>query len=204
MSDIASKRMNEHHSAGSPRDPSDNKHAIHGGFNEHHVLHELKHYLPSQTPLKDFIHHNSLHAYQHMKFFDAIFKASKIFGYQVTLQLSEFRQLFKIGRIREDVLDRTIVQNKGVDDLAEWKYNLLTKQYDNLNVPRIGTLRTQWKTVYKTDLDSLVQPLLFRILCSYLDQGISLWNFPVRPEGLLASMRELERTSFTSFFKTRR
>ncbi len=58
-------------------------------FDEAHVLHELKHYLPTQTPLKDFIHHNSLHAFQHMKFYDAIFKASKIFGYQVTLQLTE-------------------------------------------------------------------------------------------------------------------
>ena len=47
-------------------------------FNESHVLHELTHYLPSQTPLKDFIHHNSLHAFQHLKFYDAIFKASKI------------------------------------------------------------------------------------------------------------------------------
>src|SRR5262245_21891833 len=28
-------------------------------FDEHHVLHELKHYLPSQQALKDFIHHNS-------------------------------------------------------------------------------------------------------------------------------------------------
>ena len=51
-------------------------------FDEQHILHELKHYLPTQTPLKDFIHHNSLHAFQQMKFYDAIFKASKIFGYQ--------------------------------------------------------------------------------------------------------------------------
>ena len=66
-------------------------------FDEAHILHELKHYLPSQTPLKDFIHHNSLHAFQKLKFYDAIFRASKIFGYQVTLQLNEFRKLFRSG-----------------------------------------------------------------------------------------------------------
>jgi hypothetical protein len=65
------------------------------GFDEVHVLHEIKHYLPSQTPIRDFIHHNTSHAFQHEKFFDAIFKASKIFGYQVTLELADFRNLFE-------------------------------------------------------------------------------------------------------------
>ena len=58
-------------------------------FDEQDVLHELKHYLPSQQALKDFIHHNSLHAFQHMRFYDAIFKASGIFGFQTHLQLKE-------------------------------------------------------------------------------------------------------------------
>ena len=71
---------------------------IHPPFNEAQVLHEIKHHLPAQSALKDFIHHNSLHAYQHLKFYEAIFKAAKIFGYQVTLQLEEFRQnMQKLG-----------------------------------------------------------------------------------------------------------
>ena len=85
----------------------------HQVFDEHHVLHELRHYLPSQTPLKDFIHHNSLHAFQQLKFYDAIFRASRIFGYQVTLQLSEYRELFKTGRIREDILHKLVIESKG-------------------------------------------------------------------------------------------
>jgi len=58
-------------------------------FNEAQVILELKHFLPSQQALKDFIHHNSLHAFQHLKFYDAIFKASKIFGFQAHLELTE-------------------------------------------------------------------------------------------------------------------
>src|SRR5688500_19402967 len=85
----------------------------HSHFDEKHVLHELKHFLPSQQALKDFIHHNSLHAFQHMKFFDAIFKASKIFGFQVHLQLTEYRELYKTGRIRADILDKIISDKKG-------------------------------------------------------------------------------------------
>ena len=84
-------------------------------FDENHVLHELKHLLPSQQALKDFIHHNSLHAFQHMKFYDAIFKASKIFGFQVHLQLPEYRQLYRTGRIREDILQMVISNNSVIE-----------------------------------------------------------------------------------------
>ena len=173
-------------------------------FNEAHVLHELKHYLPSQTPLKDFIHHNSLHAFQHMKFYDAIFKASKIFGYQVTLQLTEFRELYKIGRIKNEVLERIIAEKRGNNKVEQWKEKLLHKEYYTHNAPRLGKLRATWKSHYKIDLDNHVQPLLFRVLCSYLDQGIAIWKFPVNKEGFLASIKALEANSFTSFFKTKR
>ena len=177
-------------------------HDAHPGFDEAHVLHELKHYLPSQTPLRDFIHHNSLHAFQHMKFYEGIFTASKIFGYQVTLPLSEYRDLYRIGRIKKDILDRVILQRKGVEHLEEWRHRVVEKEYDTCNHPRVGSLRSHWKSRYKIDLDSLVQPLLFRILCSYLDQGISIWKFPGTGKGFLASVRELEKNSYSSFFKT--
>lgn len=173
-------------------------------FNEAHVLHELKHYLPSQTPLKDFIHHNSLHAFQSLPFYDAIFKASKIFGYQVTLQLTEFRELYQAGRIKNEVLERIIAEKKGATATGAWKEKLLHTAYDTHNAPRIGSLRANWKSQYKTDLDNLVQPLLFRVLSSYLDQGISIWKFPAGKGGFLASIKALEKNRFTSLFKSAR
>lgn len=175
----------------------------HNQFDENHVLHELKHFLPTQTPLKDFIHHNSLHAFQHLKFYDAIFKASKIFGYQVTLQLTEYRELYATGRIKNDVLEKIIVQKDSVQ-VDQWKEKLLRKAYDTHNAPRIGMLRANWKSRYKMDLDNAVQPLLFRILCSYLDEGISIWQFPAAAEGFLSSLKEMEKNNITSFFKTGR
>jgi len=174
---------------------------ITASFDERHIIHELKHYLPSQTPLKDFIHHNTLHAFQDQKFYDAIFKASKIFGYQVTLELNEFRQLYKMKRVRQDVLDRVITERKGAHQLNEWKEKLISKPYDTAGTPRIGKVRSAWKSKYHIDLDSHVHPLLFRILCNYLDQGIALWGFP-KGKDLLDSIRELEKSSFTSFFKS--
>jgi len=170
-------------------------------FSEDHVLHELKHYLPSQQALKDFIHHNSLHAFQHMKFYDAIFKASKIFGFQTHLQLTEFRELYKSGRIRADILKKLLADKPG--DAAAWKEKLLHKEYDTINHPRIGQLRKLWKDVYQLDLDNKVHPLFFRILCSFLDQGIAVSGFPVVGKSFTESIREIEQNSFVSFFKTK-
>ena len=118
--------------------------------------------------------------------------------------MNDFRQLYTTGRIKKEVLERIIIQRKGADDLVKWKSYLLAKSYDENISPRIGVLRANWKSQNKIDMDTLVQPLLFRVLCSYLDQGISLWKFPTENKGFLASIRDLERNSFTSFFKTRR
>ena len=173
-------------------------------FNEHETLHQLSHYLPAQAPLKDFIHHNTLHAFQNLKFYDALRNASKIFGYTVTFSLEKFRSLYQENSIREDILTKVITERKGKENVGKWKDMLIAKEYSTNIDARIGTLRTNWKDKFDVDLDSIVHPKLFRILCSYLDQGISIWDFPVHENGFLASIKELQRVSYVSFFKTKR
>lgn len=173
-------------------------------FNEQHLLHTLKHYLPSQGPLKDFVHHNTLHAFQDMKFYDAIFKASSIFGYQTTFSLTEYRDLFAIKRITPEILAEAIAARKGNKDFEQWHSRVLHKKYDQEITPRIGRLRSEWKRLYPIDMDNAVQPLLFRIICSYIDQGIAISPFPFEDKGLLNALRALEKRSLVSFFKTKR
>lgn len=170
-------------------------------FNEEHVLHELKHYLPSQTPLKDFIHHNSLHAFQEMPFYEAIFKARKIFGFHVTFSMNDYRKLYEIGRIRIEIIDQVLEKRKRKAEMAAWREKMLQKSYITNRLPRIGRLRANWKDIFHIDLDNAVQPLFFRILCGYLDQGVAIQHFPFENDGLLAAVRQLEQSSFTSFFQ---
>lgn len=173
-------------------------------FDEAHVLHVLKHYLPTQGPLKDFVHHNTLHAFQDMKFYDAIYKASAIFGYQTTLTLTEYRDLYSIKRITPKTLARVIRQRKGNEDFDEWHERALYKEYDWTLEPRIGRLRDEWRQLYSINMDNAVQPLLFRIVCSYIDQGIAISPFPFEDKGLLNALRDLEDHSLVSFFKTKK
>lgn len=173
-------------------------------FSEERVLKTLKHYLPSQGPLKDFVHHNSLHAFQDMKFYDAIFKSSKIFGYKVTFSLAEYRNLYHIGRIHKDVLERVIRERKGEALFEEWYSKIMYGTYGGKLDARVRKLRYGWREQYPIDLNNAVHPLLFRILCSYLDQGIAITPFPYEDTGLIHAIRALEKNSFVHFFKTKR
>lgn len=172
-------------------------------FDEHDVIHKLKHYLPAQAPLKDFVHHNTLHGFQHLPFFDAIRSASAIFGYKSSLSVDEYRQLYSEKKISEKVLDSVLKKQKG-NAASEWKNKLLNEPFDSSILPRIGSLRSYWKKLYRTDMDSLVQPLLFRVVCSFLDQGISIWAFPIKDKQFITSLRELEKNGNASFFKSKR
>lgn len=172
------------------------------GFDEQHLLHQLAHYLPAQAPLKDFVHHNSLHGFQHLKFEDALRTARTIFGYKTSLSIKEFRSLYEEGKISESALIKVIENEKGDKNLGYWLDTLKNKYFDNNANERIGSVRNYWKEIYQIDLDSVIQPILFRLLCSYLDQGIAIWRFPIDKLGFLASLVELEKNGVSSIFKT--
>jgi uncharacterized protein YbcC (UPF0753/DUF2309 family) len=173
-------------------------------FNEYETLHELRHYLPAQAPLKDFIHHNTLHAFQHKKFFEALRYASEMFGYKTLLSLEDYRLLHTKNKIKTEVLDRILINRFGRKNLQTWKTKVLSTTYDMSNLPRIGKMRAQWDKIYDMDIDVFVQPQLFKTVCSYLDQGIAIWGFPAVNDGFLSSLREMEKSAYTSFFNTPR
>ena len=161
------------------------------------ILHRLGHYLPSQAPLKDFIHHNTLHAFQEKTFHEALNDAAHFFGYQTYLQLAEYRALYDQGYISKDHLLKYVPEGKH----TEWMEKLMDKQWDENVEAELGQLRSLWKENYKVDMDSLVFPTLFRIVLSFLDQGIANWSFPIADDGFIASLRWLEQESAVSLFK---
>lgn len=164
----------------------------------------MKHYLPAQASLRDFVHHNTLHAFEQMKFHDARRFASRIFGYKVSLSLAEFRALYKQGKIREEALAQVITNKKGKEALPLWKERAVSKSYHTSIVARIGVLRTLWARKYHVNIDAIVHPMIFRLLCSFLDQGISIWKFPAEGMGFLDAVAEIEKNSLFRLLRTER
>ena len=173
-------------------------------FSEHEILHKLKHYLPAQSPLKDFIHHNTLHAFQDRPFHEAVHEASSLFGYHVYLSLEEFRDRYAQGKINPDILTRTLIDSKGADSVEAWMDKLLHKTYALDLSPRVGALRKEWKERAHVNLDKEVHPILFRLTGAYLDQGIAIWQFPKVKGGFLASIRVLESSAVRGIFRSQR
>lgn len=175
-----------------------------GFYNEQETLELLRCFLPSQPPLKDFVHHNPLHGFQSLKFGDGLASASKIFGYQLYLPLEEYRSLYDSGRINRYALEQAILEKYPDEGFECWQERLFSKQYEPHRHTRIGALRSNWKREYQIDIDSQTHPALFRILSGYLDQGIATWRFPVSPAGFISSLRKMEQNGLVSFFRRKR
>jgi len=168
------------------------------------VINRIKHYLPHQNPLKDFIHHNTLHAFQNLEFHEGLQKAAKTFGYQVYLPISAYRDAYQEGKIGEEVLNRVITETVGSDQLEATKLKLLHHHFDEHHHQQVGRIRQIWKEVYKANPDKKVYPLLFRTIGNFLDQGIAAEMFPFRHLPFLEAIRTLESESMLSLFKTKR
>ncbi|KQS33780.1 putative inorganic carbon transporter subunit DabA [Dyadobacter sp. Leaf189] len=173
-------------------------------FDEQEVLHELRRFLPAHLPLTDFVYQNPLSGFQNLHFHDGLRHASEILGYQVSLAPEAYRALYNARKVAPERLEKVLLEQNGGDDTSEWRERVLFKKYTGKSYPRIGALRATWKKTCRIDLDSLVHPTLFRILSGYLDQGVAIWKFPVHENGFLASIREMEKNSFASIFKTSR
>ena len=173
-------------------------------FNENELIEKLIHFLPAQAPLKDFITQNRLVSFQNKTFHEAMKEASEIFGYKVYLSLKDYRALYADNKIKHSILEKIIEDKKGNKSSQFWLNKLFNEEELVKKNKRAGKLRSKWKSEYKVDIDTLVHTNLFKIICSYLDQGISIWNFPTAEIGLLGSIKELEKNSYSSFFKTKR
>lgn len=84
-----------------------------------HVLHHLAHLLPAQGPIGVFIHHNTLHAFQHLPFEQAVVDASRIFQTEPYMTEEKYREAIRASRIRTKDLDVVLSQEPDAEIFPE-------------------------------------------------------------------------------------
>lgn len=72
------------------------------------VIAHLEHVLPGQAPIRNFVHHNTLHGYQHMSFPDALKAAHELTGAYGYETAERYREYFNNGRISLDDLNAVV------------------------------------------------------------------------------------------------
>lgn len=169
-------------------------------FHLHHTLHKLAEYLPDQSPLHEFVHHNTLHAFQHLPFHIGLATASNTFGFNTYLPLSAYHQRFEAGEITISSLEKAVEHLTG-EPYSHWQNLLFDKKPKDLKSPVVGQLREAWIGKLGFNLDAVVQPILFRTLGSFLDQGIAEDVFPLTQGTFLEGIREIEKHASPGFFK---
>ncbi len=81
-----------------------------------HWLDHLEHVLPAQGPIRDFVHHNTLHGFQHLPFAEAVAAAQALTGARAYPEEAVFHAHFAAGRITVEDLDAAL-EDAGVADL---------------------------------------------------------------------------------------
>ncbi len=214
-----------------------------------HALEHASHYLPAQGPIGVFVHHNTLHAFQHMPFEQAVIKAAEIFDAEPYLSEAAYQEHRKNGRILNQDIDAVLARepdavllqgrlsrrelrrallipgvrrvNHGnlawqIEEgnfIREFRRDLSPTASRALASDQPGTLWSVCNSRYKAlpsrkparparpaeaietshgiDLDEVVNPVLVRLVSSYLDQGLAYWPMPSRDKGLLGATRAL-------------
>ncbi|HBY62198.1 MAG TPA: DUF2309 domain-containing protein [Solibacterales bacterium] len=77
-----------------------------------HAIHHAGHLLPIQGPIGVFIHHNTLHAFQHLPFEDAVVAASRLLGTEPYMREDQFRSAIASGRILMDDIAAVLLREE--------------------------------------------------------------------------------------------
>jgi uncharacterized protein YbcC (UPF0753/DUF2309 family) len=72
------------------------------------AVNEAAHLLPQQGPIGVFVHHNTLHAFEHLPFEQAVVEAGKLFGAEPYMSEGAYRAELARGRIRIEDIDAVL------------------------------------------------------------------------------------------------
>lgn len=80
------------------------------------LRHDIEHaaeLLPAQGPINVFIHHNTLHAFEHLPFHQAVRDGARLLGCQPYLTKQQYRQIMERGRFTVDDVRAVLAEHLG-------------------------------------------------------------------------------------------
>ncbi len=84
-----------------------------------HAIEHAKHYLPTQGPIAVFIHHNTLHAFEHLPFDQAVLEGLRTYGSQPYWPEKRYRDEMARDRIQLRDIQSVLIRDLGPAGLQE-------------------------------------------------------------------------------------
>lgn len=87
-----------------------------------HAIDHAAHYLPSQGPIAVFVHHNTLHAFESMRFEEAVEAGYKKYGSQPYWPEARYRKEYARGRITDKDIDAVLLDDlrqHGLEEISQ-------------------------------------------------------------------------------------
>jgi hypothetical protein len=113
-------------------------------------IEHIAHWLPTQGPIKDFIHHNTLHALQHLPFHEGVAVAAKMYGARSYLPLEDYQRMYRQGRIKKHAIDWAIAHSGCMEQEHEKLRETLFEPDDTGHFPPVSLaslgIRNSWLT----------------------------------------------------------
>lgn len=76
-------------------------------------IHHAAHLLPAQGPITVFVHHNTLHAFEHLSFDEAVRQAGSLFGCRCYWPEARYRDALRRGRMQTRDLEQALLSSLG-------------------------------------------------------------------------------------------
>jgi uncharacterized protein YbcC (UPF0753/DUF2309 family) len=149
------------------------------------ALAHITHVLPAQAPIQDFVHHNTLHGYQHLSFEQAIAENAALTGIHGYLAETKYRQFYAQGRINDSDIAAALrqysalpaekivftVNGREIKNQAVFTVALL------VDLPAINVSQLIWQVEELNALTSVQADVPESIAHSYTAQNIrALWQ----------------------------
>ena len=104
------------------------------------------HLLPMQGPIGVFVHHNTLHAFEHLPFEKAVIQASQLFGAEPYMTEAAYRAELARGRIRIDDIDAVLDSESDAVIFAGLSRRSLRRAMIHPGVREFDAATVLWRT----------------------------------------------------------
>ncbi|AEF98970.1 DUF2309 domain-containing protein [Methylomonas methanica] len=162
------------------------------------AIRHLDHVLPGQAPIHDFVHHNTLHGFQHLPFEQALAEFTALTGIDCYLPEAQFRQFHAQGRISDADIDAALndyLADAGPVAASNGSDNAPTRRqfYRQALLSDLSPLNPAQLTWQLQESDLLQQPDARALWETVLDR-LELTLPELHPEQLLDLSREQAET----------